>query len=65
MKIAQLIINEITPESSALLIFRGALKYQANQTLELSDEELEDVAGGFLTVTYIICAGTLAVVPFL
>ena len=23
------------------------LKYQANQTLELSDEELEEVAGGF------------------
>ena len=41
------------------------LKYQANQTLELSDEELEDVAGGFLTVTYFICAGTLTVVPFL
>jgi len=41
------------------------LKYQAKQTLELSDEELEDVAGGFLTVTYIICAGTLTVVPFL
>jgi predicted ribosomally synthesized peptide with nif11-like leader len=41
------------------------LKYQAKQTLELSDEELEDVAGGFLTVTYIICAGSLTVVPFL
>ena len=40
-------------------------EYQANQALELSDEELEDVAGGFLTVTYFICAGTLTVVPFL
>jgi predicted ribosomally synthesized peptide with nif11-like leader len=26
------------------------LKYQAKQTLELSDEELEDVAGGICTV---------------
>ena len=41
------------------------LKYQAKQPHELSDEELEDVAGGFLTVTYIICAGTVTVVPFM
>jgi predicted ribosomally synthesized peptide with nif11-like leader len=27
------------------------LKYQPNQTLELSDEDLEKVAGGFLTKT--------------
>jgi len=32
MKIAQPIINEITPESSALLIFRGALKLAKRDT---------------------------------
>ena len=33
------------------------LKYQAKQTIELSDEELEGVAGGFVTmVTMCYCA---------
>jgi predicted ribosomally synthesized peptide with nif11-like leader len=31
------------------------LKYQAKQTIELSDEELEGVAGGFLTPRRIVC----------
>jgi predicted ribosomally synthesized peptide with nif11-like leader len=33
------------------------LKYQANQTLELSDEELERVSGGFLTIGPCITIG--------
>jgi predicted ribosomally synthesized peptide with nif11-like leader len=33
------------------------LKYQANQALELSDEELEDVAGGGMEGTYCILGG--------
>jgi predicted ribosomally synthesized peptide with nif11-like leader len=43
------------------------LKYQANQTLELSDEELEGVAGGKLHVTvcvaYVILSG-LSMIKF-
>ncbi len=32
------------------------LRYQANQTLELSDEELEGVAGGIMW-TWLVCPG--------
>jgi len=39
-----------------LLIIRGVLKYQANQTLELSDEELESVAGGTWASRGLRCA---------
>jgi len=35
MKIAQPIINEITPESSVLLIFRGALKWDGSNASPL------------------------------
>ena len=32
------------------------LKYQANQTLELSDEELEGVSGGFIPIIIVTTA---------
>jgi len=40
MKIAQPIINEITPESSALLIFRGALKVNLSRVWRTVDSDL-------------------------
>ncbi len=35
------------------------LKYQANQTLELSDEELDEVAGGAMRLGGLDCGGTV------
>jgi predicted ribosomally synthesized peptide with nif11-like leader len=58
-------IITIAKEAGFALSEAEIRKAQAQQTLELSEEELEDVAGGCLTITYFICAGTLTVVPFL
>jgi predicted ribosomally synthesized peptide with nif11-like leader len=41
------------------------LRYQANQTLELSDEELEGVAGGFTIMVTVGVVGTAAGVGLL
>ena len=41
------------------------LRYQANQTLELSDEELEGVAGGFTIMVTVGVVGTAAEVGLL
>jgi len=52
MKIAQPIINEITPESSALLIFRGALEQKrVNVDLPLKMVDQLDQEANRLGVT--------------
>ena len=45
----------ITKETGFNISKADWLSYQASQTLELSDEELEGVAGGYRTELYSLC----------
>jgi predicted ribosomally synthesized peptide with nif11-like leader len=41
---------EVAKEAGLDLRKEDLLKYQANQTLELSDEEMESMSGGFISI---------------